>query len=222
MTRLEPTGALITDVTTGGYGYRDREWRELQRRALSESQRERLAKGLLDRRRRSGSFDRQGSTWLRTRVLAGQMPPELVDRYYREGFRLEIVPPEPIEVGRDVTLTIRGRLAYDPGVAGLVESVFTLEAVYVDDEFVATDFRDGLVQYAGLLDLPQYEIHAAWKPRRAGPHTVRVAGWYAIGRSLVVETAHTWRVGDHRPMLPPRKIEGMHRVEAAITVNVEP
>lgn len=220
--RLEPTSALITDVTAGGFARRWREWDELRRRTLSKSQRERLAAGLLDRRKRTGKLDGQESAWLRRCVLAGPLPDDLVERYYREGFTIEIVPSQPIRVGREVSLTIRGRLAFDLGRPASLEDVFTLEAVYVDDSLVETDFQAGLMQYAELLDMPHYEIHAAWKPQRAGPHTVRATGWYAVGTSLASRIARVWRAADHRPVLPPENIERMLRVEAVATINVEP
>lgn len=217
LSRIEPTNALITDVTESAYAYSDRDWRELRRRTLSQAQRERLAAGLLDRRRREGWFDRPASLWLRQLVLAEQLPAEMIDRYYREGFSLEIVAPTPVRLNRDTTFTIRGHCRYDPGRPPGLDAVFILEAVYVDDVVVATDFKDGSIQYAGLLDTPKYEILANWTPRRAGSHTIRAVGWYAVGNALASETVSVWHFDDHSPVLPA-STEWMNRVAVQRTV----
>lgn len=218
--RIEPTGALIVDVTAGEFGFDHREWRELLRRRLSQTQRERLATGLLDRRLRHAALGREASTWFRNQVLAKRLPAPIVQRYYRERFTLEIVPPAAVHAGQKATLTIRGHRAYHGGQPVSISTAFIFEAVYVDDQIVAADYKKGMMQYAGLLAHPRYEIHADWTAADAGVHSIRVVGWFVVGPNLRFEREVEWDP-NHRPTLPATT-EWAERIEAAAKVHVQP
>ncbi|MEZ6233545.1 MAG: hypothetical protein R3B68_05090 [Phycisphaerales bacterium] len=98
MLGLFPTGTLIRQVTAPNAGFVMDEWKELNTRTLSSDQRLRLARGLLDLRLAEQSLPAEADAWLDAEIVAGRLPPELVDRYHREMFDATLYGPQRVRV----------------------------------------------------------------------------------------------------------------------------
>jgi hypothetical protein len=106
-----PTGWLITLASKPLSNLDSSDWHRLQPTQLSDSQVQRLAVGLLDKRRADGEFDFGSSdTWFEAAIVDGRITPELVDQYHHAWFAITITTPDRIvstrsfEAGLETTL----------------------------------------------------------------------------------------------------------------------
>lgn len=102
-----PTPILIGQIV-GTRGFCADEWAELGTRTLTREQELRLARGLLDKRERKSYLSQAGDAWLVAAAQQpGRLPPDLVDRFYREMIGVEGVTPARATAGQPVTLSVR-------------------------------------------------------------------------------------------------------------------
>ncbi len=80
---LVPTAILVEQAAATGQ-LSANAWAQLQTRTLTPGQLRRLDEGLLDTRLELGRLDRSASAWLEGRAAAGELSPELTERFYDE------------------------------------------------------------------------------------------------------------------------------------------
>ncbi|MCH7603112.1 MAG: hypothetical protein IIB54_10120 [Planctomycetes bacterium] len=78
-----------------------------QMTALTPQQELQLAKCLLDRRLRFGDMSSLGGGWLYSKMTAGSIPEDLVERFYSEELDVELTSPAQAKVGEDVVVEMR-------------------------------------------------------------------------------------------------------------------
>gem|GEM_PF-4472366 len=103
-----PTWILINHVTDHSAIGHTGEWATLQSRTLTPKQRERLARGLLERRSSATWFlGPEGETWIQQAIKSGLIPIPLVDRYFSEALKVQIIAPDSVRVGERFKVALR-------------------------------------------------------------------------------------------------------------------
>lgn len=207
---VSPTAALIARVTAPRAGFVVEEWAELSGRRLSESERLRLARGLIDLRLAEQSLSREGASWLEAEAAAGGLPPDLLERYYVEMFEARIAGPSECRVGEPVAFGLDTIRRGFPGVGDQV-----LIAV---GGYAAADRPDVV---SGRLDATAHAalvgVRSVWLGRvrerptapigqivfdEPGAHEVVCVYWMIVVPQHTQASAITWGPAGE-PSLPP-------------------
>lgn len=213
--RIMPTGSLIREITQAPRGFTVDEWAALRARTLSPSQREQLARGLLDKRLRKTFFSADADNWIVAQITAGTLAPALRDRYYAEAVDAWIIGPETARVGEAVTLALGTRLRH---ASTNNAKPLLLVGGYIVGEDAPPQSREDKALSASLVG--QQRLHVADRdagpgrspecvitPREPGVITIHAPIWviYAPGTTSM---AITWQ-DDGTPTLPPGPVPFM-------------
>ena len=225
--RLMPTGTLIQMVTQPRAGFTMDEWAELSTRTLSQTQRERLATGLLDLRLVDTRLRKEADAWLDGEVTAGRLPQAIVDRYHGEMFQGRLVVESPAgsqtrpKVGELVVVR------FDP-----VERVtpFTVRDPLVAFEGFERSDRAGV--WIGRRDMLEHAIimgdrarrhggasapELEWVPEQPARVRVRAVYWVVFMPQFAQPSPITWT--EDGPV-PPAGALHMERREVELWVDV--
>ncbi|MCC6322630.1 MAG: hypothetical protein IT438_14470 [Phycisphaerales bacterium] len=193
LARHMPTGLLVMQAVNGqGGGFYN--WKELETRKLDAAQVRRLATALLDDRR-SGLCRRrsEGNSWLDAQMLAGTLPPDLVQRFYEDTFSPRLFAPATARVG--VPLTVRLSGAHETIVPALGLPRLYLEGFYAGDEPVPREdggrvgsmfFPHEITYIRHPEESPDDEYFlkspsVTFTPDKPGPVVVRARGYICYG-----------------------------------------
>ena len=224
-----PTSSLVAQVTEWP-STSDDEWLALSKRELSDEQRLALAEGLLDHRLRDpcgccGQLGGMAETWFVGALNAGELPDELVERYYAEMMDVSLeAPGQPVTVGEpfDVSLPIVNRMnpASIDAVADGGAYYFAGLAVLNRDDRPASD-----------VDIATNRPIAPLNPR-AGPFVTTITAtapgtlhvqavlWKVVGPTAVVRLPASWN-DDGTPVIPTG-VTWWKRVVLTGTIEIVP
>ncbi len=95
-------------------------WDELASRPLDAWSVRSMGERVL-RLRQIDQYDSSPSKWFESMAAAGKMPPDLAERFYREGFEAELVVPDRVNAGERITALLRVKrcangFALNPGL----------------------------------------------------------------------------------------------------------
>ena len=210
-----PTSALIHDIVTSR-GSTDAEWAELRRRQLTPEQKCMLATGLLDKRLARAHLWFDAGNWLVRQLTANTLPPEIVERFYREMLAVWIKGPERVRLGETARVSIGCELRRIHGIPSRTDEFVYFSGFYVGNgtEPLA---RQDQAHYAGLLDEPGYTPSAEVTAQELGPLRISVVYWFVIGPSSAGGQIK-WR-DDGTPVIPSTA-EWAERIEVEHVVQI--
>jgi hypothetical protein len=206
--RVMPTGTLIAMVTAPRAGFVNDEWAELATRSLSDRQRGRLARGLLDLRLAEQSLAPEADAWLDAEALAGRLPADIVERYHREMFDATLLIPataEPwavVEVGLDAV-----QRGYPSGPRDVLLAVEGFERLDRPGEWVGRQDRLIHGNLSGLRNVwlgsatgSDYAPRAEFVFEEPGRYRVRCVYWVVVVPRGVQPSPAVW--GEDGPSVP--------------------
>lgn len=221
--KILPTGALISEVTKKK-GFTMAEWAELRARTLSPEQEARLATALFEKRRAQtpALFSPDEDNWFVAQIMAGTLPPEQKQRYYREMLDVELIAPTQAKVGEPITLdmkcTYRGAATNNP----------TAEA-YIGGYFIGDDPEPLARQSSGIAGImldPRTSgkfnrdgWRAEFTPRTSGALPVKLRVWVIYIPLGAGGQAIQWQP-DGTPLIVPAAVwHELREVERTIDVT---
>lgn len=192
-------------------------WDEMLNRTLSPGWTETMAERVL-RRRGINPYDNGGSRWFEAMNGKGKISPELLERFYREGFEADLVAPSRVKVGEAIPVKLR--VSRDVGgwgvQLGLMFGGYTIGEVSapvgrLDKTLWAHEVRSSMFQR--YRDVCEQTLRAD----RPGEVRVRVVYWIAYLPSF--SEALKWQE-DGTPETPGVAL-WFRRFEIEKTVRVE-
>ena len=200
--------AMPTDIHTV--------WDELAKRPLSPAWTRKMGERALGIRR-SNQYESSPGQWFATMIAAGAMPPDLTERFYREGFAADLVVPAAVKVGEPFTARLRVKR-----VSGGGPQLGLMFAGYALDDGPAEHGRVTSTMWAHQLrpqvfSPPREVIPATLTIDRPGEVRVRAVFWVVYQPSFSDEL--TWQP-DGTPATPTRAV-WFQKIELEKTVLVE-
>jgi hypothetical protein len=225
--RLLPTSALIAKVTSPRRGFDMAEWNMLRSRALTREQTLSLATGLLDTRRNADEMlSPDADTWLAGQIAQQQLPDELVSRYYRESFDIEIAAPLQAHIGRPVEIKMGAAFRHTPFTAA--QPCVYFSGYFVGDDPQPVGRHDHAISgmYFGDVRLgsklhwqaPRANTTVHVVPSSPGPLPIKVRAWVVFVPMPGTNDPITWN-GDWTPVIPP-DAKWVEPVELLHSINV--
>jgi len=220
-----PTGPLITEVIAAPRGFTIDEWKALRSRTLSKDQTLRLATGLIDRRLKQGSLSNEDVLWIDAQIVAGTLPQELVDRYFREMLEISILAPATVKVNESVTLAMSTRYRHytQPGPLVLFGGYGVggdLEPKARQDVTIAGASFGRKQQFLKSVSSHGVSPEATYQFNSSGSNTIRISLWVAIAPLTSAGHTITWNA-DGTPV-PPVGTSWIERRDLEHTIEVEP
>jgi hypothetical protein len=189
-------------------------WDELASRPLGDRWIRAMAgRVMADRNRRQWNVS--GSRWFDAVESVGKMPADLVDKYYREGFKAEVMLPRRVKSGVQFDTKVRVTRAVE-GWNGKIGVMF---GGYAIDGGVAIG-REPEAVWGYALRPPVFTAHKDVFRRTLsiatpGMHRVKVVYW-------VIYQPSFWKIdwgADHTPV-KPAKAQWFQRVEVEREIEV--
>jgi hypothetical protein len=219
-TRLLPNGPLISQVISDR-GFTVDEWKELRTRTLTPAQEKRLTIGLLDKRINRAWLTLDDDNWLVAQIVAGKMPAELRDRYYREMLDLELIAPASAKVGQEITLAVKGKSRGAPSTNPA--AALYMGGYYINDRAEPISRLPNPI--GGILLDPDKSrrsangMNAVIVPDAPGLWRVRVEVWI-VALPFSLGPPIQWQA-DNSPVIPPNAAWHEKRVIEHV-IQVEP
>jgi len=190
-------------------------WNELSQRSMTTDERNEFAERLLDRRfeDRNYSFT-NGPTWLGAQVQSKAISDTLIERYFNEMLRMQLIAPEQAAVNESVTFSVSAENRSNFGAGYAVATTF--EGYFVDDQieplYRATEWIDGCtlddISKQSPCEYPEECRTYSIQFDTPGTHTVRLIAWCVIVPSQTPITGlHevTW-LPNGQPSLPAETV----------------
>jgi hypothetical protein len=231
---LLPTSSLIREVTaTGSFTYD--EWAVLSNRTLSQKQKLKLAEGLLAKRSKRQYLGNDEEAWFEAAVLNGELPRDIVERYFRGMLEVWIDAPDNATLGRPLSIGLgsdhRGSLRTPSRTTLKVYVIFAGFRVNGGElQEAATGPAHGIsygrVRRAwGKLERtitqggtkpPELDI----QPAAAGPLLISAEYWLVVAPPNAFANTSLWQP-DGQPQIPP-SAAWAERIIIDKTITIEP
>jgi hypothetical protein len=227
LTGVLPTSILIAKVGVPHGGFTIDEMKALTSRTLSDSERLSLANAMIRKRGLSDYLSPDEQSWLDGEVARGELPRELVDRYYREMAEVWVVAPASGRSGEPMKVAI-GVQDHHP----LTQSCTPLILVggYSLDGDAKREGASDSAQPAGDVGLEhrsfgtvapgRFAHEATLTPTTAGTTTVHLEYWIIVVPRGSGSVPMSWSANG-QPVAPAGALF-MERREATRAVPVGP
>lgn len=191
-------------------------WDELSLRSLDPAWTRHMGERVLEMRHRS-PHDRSPRKWFEVAAASGQMPPQLVERFYTEGFDASLQAPESAKAGEPFQVSLRVRSAlHAESVLGVMFAGYAIDdAPPLVGRQVRTLWSHDL--HPSTFSSEKNVCHATLRIDQPGDRRVRAVYWLSYQRSF--SEALKWQ-DDGTPAVPPGAV-WFRRIELQTTIRID-
>ncbi|HRP62345.1 MAG TPA: hypothetical protein PK400_03545 [Phycisphaerales bacterium] len=229
--RISSDAKLMSKVVTGR-GFLFDEWTELNARTLSPEQTVELARGLMDRREKRATLERNAYDWLFMRIAAGELPQELADEVYSGIIKSNVIAPQRARVGEEIVIGFENVNRFQDPLTGVPQPAALFSGYFVGDDPTPHGRASNVQPIVGFgtriishgqtqMGYDGMSAKLTIVPERAGPLKIQVRYWLvgvamaAGGMSQPIQ----WN-DDGTPVLPAGTAWAYeHVLEATIDVQ---
>ncbi len=191
-------------------------WDELATRTLDPKWARILGHRVIAHRRHN-AHDRSPGKWFELAAMSGQIPADLVDRFYTDGFTASIAAPRHVKAGKPFDVSLRVRRALDAdNVLGVMFAGYAIDDA--PPQHGRRNETAGAFQLnPGIFSATKNAFTTPIRIDTPGEHRIRAVYWLSYQKSFADELA--WQP-DGTPAPPPFAV-WFRRVETETTVVVE-
>lgn len=131
--RIASDAKLMSKVITSR-GFLFDAWAELNARTLSPEQTVELARGLMDRREKRATLERDAYDWLFMRIAADELPQELADEVYSGIIKSSVIAPQRARVGEEIVIGFESINRFQDPLTGVPQPAALFSGYFVGDD----------------------------------------------------------------------------------------